>query len=169
MSWNFSYQYACLEFKQELSEKEIRAMLAELAPILLRKHQVNPNDFWSLEEIALDLEDSSISIAQALAQIENKLWSYLVQIEMTEGKANLIVRSEYDSDYDDTEIAEEIAKHLFSKTGNTHFIMRSAAFDNGGGYSHQWIGYFKEGEIVLKHTDEYFRAMFDIQPALMAA
>jgi hypothetical protein len=169
MSWNFSYQYACLEFKQELSEKEIRSMLAEIAPILLQKHQVNPNDFWSLEEIALDLEDGSISNAQALTQIENKLRLYLDQIEMIGGKTNLIVRSEYDSDYDDTEIAGEIAKHLFSKTGDTHFIMRSAAFDNSGGYSHQWIGYFKEGEIVLKHTDEYLREMFDIQPALMAA
>jgi hypothetical protein len=169
MSWNLSYQYSCLEFKQELSEKEIRSMLAELAPILLQKHQANPNDFWSLEEIALDLEDGSTSEAQALTQIEDKLWPYLVQIEMIEGKTTLIVRSEYDSDYADTEIADEIAKHLFSKTGSTHFIMRSAAFDNCGGYSHQWIGYLKEGEIVLKHTDEYFREMFEIQPALMAA
>jgi len=104
-----------------------------------------------------------------LTQIEDKLWPYLDQIETSEGKTSLIVRSEYDSDYDDTEVADEIAKHLFSKTGNTHFIMRSAAFDNCGGYSHQWIGYLKEGEVVLKHTDKYFREMFEKQPALMAA
>jgi len=160
MSWNISYQYACLQFKQELSEKEIRSMLAELAPILLQKHQASPNDFWSLEEIALDLEDGSTSEAQALTQIEDKLWPYLDQIETSKGKTSLIVRSEYDSDYGDTEVADEIAKHLFSKTGNTHFIMRSAAFDNGGGYAHQWIGYLMEGEVVLKHTDEYFNEMF---------
>jgi len=45
MSWNISCQYACLEFKQELYEKEIRSMLAELAPILLQKYQASPNDF----------------------------------------------------------------------------------------------------------------------------
>ncbi len=164
-----SYLYACLEFKQELSEKEIRSMLAELAPIILQKHKANPNDFWSLEEIALDLEDGSTSEAQAIAKIEGALWSYLDHIETTEGKTSLVVRSEYESDYDDADIADEIAKHLFSKTGNTHFIMRSAAFDKCGGYSHQWIGYLKEGEIVLKHTDAYFREMFEFQPALMAA
>jgi len=168
MSLNSSYQYACLEFKQESSEKEIRSMLAELAPVLLRKHQTSPNDFWSLEEIALDLEDGSISNAQAYTQITNKLWLYLDQIKIIEGKTNLVVRSEYDSDYDDTEIANEIAKHLFLKAGDTHFIMRSAAFDNCGGYSHQWIGYFKGGEVVLNHTDEYFREMFDTKPAFMA-
>jgi hypothetical protein len=168
MSWNLSYQYACLEFKQELSETEIRSMLAELAPIILQKHKANPNDFWSLEEIALDLEDGSISDMQALTKIENALWLYLDKIEMAEGKTTLIVRSEYDSDYDDTEVADEIAKHLFLKTGNTHFIMRSAAFDKCGGYSHQWIGYFKEGEVALKHTDDYFQQMFESQPALMA-
>jgi len=168
MSWNMPYQYVCLDFKQELADKEIRSMLAELAPILLQKHQANPNDFWSLEEIALDLEDGSTSEAQAIANIESALWSYLDHIETAEGKTSLVVRSEYDSDYDDTDIADEIAKYLFSKTGNTHFIMRSAAFDNSGGYSHQWIGYLKEGKVVLKHTDEYFSEMFENQPALMA-
>jgi hypothetical protein len=168
MSWNISYRYAFLEFKQELPEKEIRSMLAELAPILLQKHQADPNNFWSFEEIALDIEDASISEEQALTKIEGALWSYLNHIETVEGKTSLIVRSEYDSDYADTDIADEIAKHLFSKTGNTHFITCSAAFDNCGGYSHQWIGYFKEGEIVLKHTHEYFEEMFGKQPALMA-
>ena len=168
MSWNISYKYACIEFKQELPEKEIRSMLAELAPILLQKHQADPDVFWSLEDIALDIEDASISEEQALAKIEGVLWSYLNHIETAEGKTSLIVRSEDDSDYEDTEIADEITKLLFSKTGNTHFIMRSAAFDNHGGYSHQWIGYQKEGEIVLKHTDEYFEEMFGKQPALMA-
>jgi hypothetical protein len=169
MSWNVSYQYACLEFKQELPEKEIRSMLAELAPILLQKHQAVPRDFLSLELIALDLEDGSISDPQALTKVEDVLWSYLDHIETTEGKTSLVVRSEYDSDYYDTDIADEIAKYLFLKTGNTHFIMRSAAFDKCGGYSHQWIGYPKEGEVVLEHTDDYFREMFEIQTALMVA
>lgn len=144
-------------------------MLAELAPILLQKHQVAPHHFCSLEEIALDLEDASISAEQALVKVEGALWSYLDHIETAEGKTSLIVRSEYDSDYADTDIADEIAKYLFSKTGNTHFIMRSAAFDKCGGYSHQWVGYPKKGEIVLEHTDDYFREIFEIQTALMAA
>jgi len=169
MSFDLSYCYACIDFSRELSEKEIRSMLAELAPILLQKHQAKTNDFWSLEEIALDLENGSINNVEALTKIEDLLWLYLDEIETVEGETSLLVRSEYDSDYGETEVADEIAKHLFSKTGNTHFIMRSAAFDNCGGYSHQWIGYLKEGEVVLKHTDKYFREMFEKQPALMAA
>ena len=168
MSWNIDYRYAFLEFKQELPEKEIRSMLTELAPIILQKHQAAPRDFWSIEEIALELADESISEKQALATIDKILWRYIDQIEATDGKTSLIVRCEYDSEYDDEEVAQEIAKHLFLETGNTHFIMRSAAFDNCGGYSHQWIGYLKDGEVVLKHTDDYFQQMFESQPALMA-
>jgi hypothetical protein len=169
MSWSTSYQYACIEFQQEFSVKEIRLMLAELPPIILEKHQASPHHFWGIEEIALDLEGGSISKDHALNTIEESLWLYVDQVETAHGKTTLIVRSDDDeSDYGDSEIAHEVAKHLFSKTGNTHFIMRSAAFDKCGGYSHQWIGYLKKGEVVLKHTDEYFQQMFEIQPALMA-
>ncbi len=158
-----SYHYACIQFEQEFSDSEIRFMLKEFAPIILQKHQACPHDFLSVEEIALDLEDGSINNEQALQQIEDMLWRYVDKIEATDGKTNLIVRSECDSDYDDSEVADEIAKHLFSKTGNTHFIMRSAAFDKCGGYSHQWIGYLKDGKITLKHTDEFFQQMFASQ------
>lgn len=168
MSWNVSYKYACIEFQQEFTEKEIRSMLTELAPIILQKHQASPRDFWSIEEIALELADESISEKQALTTIDKVLWRYIDQIEAADGKTSLIVRCEYDSAYEDEEVAQEIAKYLFLKTGNTHFIMRSASFDKCGGYSHQWIGYFKEGEVGLKHTDDYFQQMFESQPALMA-
>jgi hypothetical protein len=169
MSWSTSYQYACIEFSQEFSKKEIRLMAAELAPIILQKYQASPNHFWGIEEIALELEVGSISKDDALNTIEESLWPYIDQIETANGKTTLVVRSDdEESDYGDSEIAHEVAKHLFSKTGNTHFIIRSAAFDNCGGYSHQWIGYLKDGEVVLKHTDEYFQQMFEIQPTLMA-
>ena len=168
MSWNLSYTYACIEFTEELSRESLRLMLADLAPTLLRRHQSDPHGFDSLDDIAYELEEGEINHEQAIAKIEDLMWLYLDHIQTIEGKTTLVVRSEDESDHDEAAIAEEITKHLFYKTGKTHFIMRCATFDNAGGYSHQWIGYLKQGEIVLRHTDEYFEEMFGRHPALMA-
>ena len=48
--------------------------------------------------------------------------------------------------------------------------MRSAAADREGSYAHQWIGYRKDGEVVLETTESYFDRLFastaNLQPQL---
>ena len=162
-----SSSYTCIEFQDQLSDNDLSSMIAVLAPIVLHKHQASMTEFSSIEEIALELDDDVITEEDALDKIQEVIWLYLDCIETTVNKTSLVVRSEDDSDYDDFELFREIAKHLFAKTQNTHFLLRSAAFDKGGAYSHQWIGYVKDGEVVLVHTDDYFEQMFERQPALM--
>jgi hypothetical protein len=171
MSYSVYHQYSCIQFEQEITKKEIRLMLAELAHDVLHEIETMPQTpssiFWSFEEIACDLEDESKSKEEALKSIEDTLWLYLDQIKVESGKTSLVVRSADDREYHDSEIAIAVSKHLFAKTGNSHFILRSAAFDFCHGYSHQWIGYFKNGEVVLQDTDKYFQRMFEAHPSLM--
>jgi hypothetical protein len=61
---------------------------------------------------------------------------------------------------DNYDLCDEISKFLFSKTTNPYFLMRSAAADREGSYAHQWIGYRKDGEVVLETTESYFERLF---------
>ncbi len=88
------------------------------------------------------------------------LWKHVKDLEFSEGRASLVVSAEAADDAYDTDLNQALIKFLFSKSGASHFLMRSAAFDKWGGYSHQWIGYWRDGEVVLEHTDDYFERIF---------
>ena len=162
MSWNYSQEYACISFDRAVPEAELRSMLAELAITLLDRQQGKVNCLDQLEDIANEVETGEISREEALEQITDISQNFLQNIDHSDDCTSLLVLSEYQSEYYDTDMAKEIAKHLFAKTNQSHFIWRSAAFDNGGAYSHQWVGFRAEQQVVLVHTDEYFARQFPV-------
>ena len=160
MSWDYSQEYACLSFDRVVPEEELRSMLAELAAGILQQHINTGEGIEGAEDIAYDLREGALELQAATNQLTDEAFMYLDQINHTDQGTELIVRSEYDSEYADEEMAQEIAKHLFAKTNESHFIWCRAAFDNRGAYSHQWIGFWENGKIELIHTYEYFQKQF---------
>ena len=124
----------------------------------------HPEHFYCLEE---ELPSDSECAVHVITQ---ELWKYIEGLDFGNGNATLMVCCEYDSEHDDSELSESLTKFLFSKSGMTHFLMRSAAFDNCGEYSHQWVGHWSNGEVVVEHTDEYFARIFQQgEPAPLVA
>ena len=167
MSWNLESIYSCLNFGHISSKDTIDALVVEYARIIWNNHQKtgeHPEHFYSLED---DLPSGEHECIRVIAQ---ELWKYIDNAEFGDKGTSLVVNYEYDSEKNDSDLAESLTKFLFSKSGMTHFLMRSAAFDKCGGYSHQWIGYWSNGEVVLDHTDEYFDRIFQQEePARLVA
>ena len=162
MSWNFDQEYACISFDRIVPEEELRSMLAELSINLLDRQLSNADCFYKLEDITYELENGEITREKALEQIADVSQKFLQKIEHIQDCTSITVLSEYDSEYDDTEMGKEIAKHLFAKSNESHFIWRRAAFDNGGAYSHQWIGFWEDHKIELIYADDYFAKQFSV-------
>jgi hypothetical protein len=160
MSWDYSQEYACISFDRVVQEEELRSMLAELSIKLLNLHLRDPYSLYHLEDTACELENQEITREQALEQITEISQNFLREIDHEADSTSLIVIADEESEYSDTDMAKEIAKHLFSKTKESHFIWRRAAFDKYGAYSHQWIGFWQDGQIELIHTDDYFASQF---------
>ena len=94
--------------------------------------------------------------------ITAELCKYVECVEFKEGSASIVVHYEYDSERDDCDLFEELCKFLFSRTSSPFFQIHSAAFDNAGSYSHQWIGYRKDGKIFLENSGDYFERVFQL-------
>jgi hypothetical protein len=165
MSWNHSEEYTCISFDRVVPEKELRLILAELSVNLLDRHLSKADCLDQLEDIAYEIENGKITREQALEQAAEISYNFLRNIDHTAGCTSVTVLAEYDSEYYDADMAQEIAKHLFAKTNESHFIWHTAAFDRYGSYSHQWIGFWQDGKIELVHTDEYFTKQFAIPAA----
>ena len=159
MSWNFEERYCCLEVAGINSIDDLNAFLNEYAQGIwqaLQETGEQPDHFYSVEEgIPCDIE-------AAVPMITTELLKYVECNQFNDdGTASIVVRSQYDSERDDIGLLEGLCKFLFQKTRSQSFSINSAAFDKSGGYSHQWIGYWKNGEIVLEHTDDYFQQIFE--------
>ena len=165
MPWDFSQEYACISFDRVVPEEELRSMLAELAINLLDRQKHNTDRLDQLEDTTDEIESGEITREQGLEQIIEIFQNFLREIDHGQDCTNLIVLAEYNSEYYDTDMAREIAKHLFAKTNRSHFVWRRAAFDKHGAYSHQWIGFWANTQIELVDTDEYFAKQFAVQAA----
>ena len=160
MSFNFSQEYTWLSFDRVVPEGQLHSMLADLAIILLDRQLSKSVCLDQLEDIVYDIENGEITKDQALEQITEISRNFLRDIDFGQYSTSFTVLTEYDSEYDDVEMAKEIAKFLFAKTRQSHFVWRSAAFDKHGAYSHQWIGFRKDGKIEMVCADEYFASQF---------
>jgi len=81
----------------------------------------------------------------------------------------LTVRSEYDSEYYDTDFADQLAGYLFSKSHNPYFLICHAAFSDWGGSSHPWIGRRKDGAVVVEYLPDCLDALLQEPAAAVLA
>ena len=165
MSSEYSQEYACISFDRIVPEEELCSMLAELAINLLDRQLSKADRFDQLEDITYELENGEITREEALEQIPDASQSYLREIDYTKDCTSINVLSEYQSESYDTDMAVEIAKHLFAKSNKSHFIWRRASFDNYGAYSHQWIGFLEDHKVEMIDADKYFAKQFSVLAA----
>ena len=165
MSSEYSQEYARISFDRVVPEEELRTMLADLSIKLLDRQLSKSDHFSQLEDITDEIENDVITRAEASEQITDISQNYLREIDYANDCTSLLVLSEYQSESYDTDIAIEIAKHLFAKSSKSHFIWRTASFDNYGAYSHQWIGFWEDHKVEMIDADEYFTKQFAIPAA----
>lgn len=170
MSWNLEYRYAALELQEIKSPEELHLLLQSFASSILQEYRETANIPDCMEDVAWDMEHGEFSsddeIIKAITQIASL---YLDEVEHTEDGATLTVRSEYDSEYYDTDFADQLAGYLFSKSHNPYFLIRHAAFSDWGGCSHPWIGRRKDGAVVVEYLPDCLDALLQEPAAAVLA
>jgi hypothetical protein len=157
MSVNIEEHYCCLEIEGVCSKGELNEVLKDFAKKIWEKLQETgeyPEHFYSVEE------EVPAGLDKALPVITAELWKYVSINDFNEGTASITIQYEYDSEKGDCELFENLCKFLFARSLALFFQIHSAAFDNSGSYSHQWVGYRKDGEIVLEYSDDYLKRVF---------
>jgi len=162
MSWIFVQEHACISFDRVVSEEDLSGMLAELATGIIQNNVDTGECPDHLEDIFYDFKEGNIDTKSASGQIVDAAFMYLDQINHSEKGTDLLVRTNNDEEYYDSTFAQEIAKHLFSKTSMPCFNWRSTTFDKSGGSSDLWIGFWENDQIELIHTDNYFAKQFAV-------
>ena len=170
MSWNVEYRYAALELQEIKSPEELHLLLQSFASIILQEYRETGGYPECMDDVFCDLEHGEFSsddeTIQAIADVSAL---YLINIKHEESGTFLLVRSEYDSEYSDTDFLEEFVIYLFAKSHDPYFLMRSAAFDKAGGYSHFWIGRRKDGAAVVEYLPDCLDALLQEPAAAVLA
>ena len=160
MSWNVEYRYAALELQEIKSPEELHLLLQSFASIILQEYRETEKSPDGMDDVFCDLEHGEFSsddeIIKAISDVSAL---YLDTIQHREDGTILTVRSEYDSEYYDTDFADQLACCLFAKSHNPYFLIRHAAFDKAGGYSHFWIGRHKDGAVVVEYLPDCLDAL----------
>lgn len=155
MSYIYSKEYCSISFGRLVTEDGLRSMLSELAPGILHQYVETGQCLGHAEEVAYQFREGEYDLESATDQITDIATLYLDQIVHTEQGTQLVVRSEGDEDHWDCEMAEEIAKHLFAKSDQNHFIWHSVTFDGCEGDSCESIGFRKNGRVLIVDTATY--------------
>lgn len=149
-------QYACLEMPGISSKEQLVELLKVYAQNILQMKEVKKDSPFDYLQDAV----TGLSHEEAISMIVDQLLNYIKIEDITSQGASLLVEAHYEGEAGNYDLCDEISKFLFSKTPNPYFLMRSAAADREGSYAHQWIGYRKDGEVVLVATESYFDQLF---------
>ena len=165
MSWNLDYRYAVLCLHDVNSVEALNSLLTDYASSVLKAYRETTDYPDCMDDVFGRVEEGEFSseeeIIQAIADI---VALYLDEVECTEEGVSLVVRCEEDTEYDDTDFVAELAAYLFAKSHNPYFIIHRAAYDNSGGYSHQWIGRRKNGSVLVEYLPDFLDNLWN-EPA----
>ena len=169
MSWNVEYRYAVLQLHEVKSPEELHSLLLDLASSILDEYRETEKYPECLDDLNCDLDQGEFSDDEIIKAIADIAALYLDNIEHEESGTSLLVRSEYDSEYSDMDFLEKLASYLFAKSHAPYFLIRSAAFDKAGGYSHHWIGRRKDGAVVVEYLPDCLDALLQEPSAAVLA
>ena len=157
MGWYIGERYCCLELDHIENDTWLDELLNEYAAQILTCLDSNidtPDHLQCIREELLGNQDVDIQM------ISDEVRAYISTKHLDSGKASMLIRCQSEDGNYDVDLFEDICKFFFSRSSESHLLIRSAEFDKGGGYWHQWVGYHKDGEIVVKNTDAFFRDFF---------
>jgi hypothetical protein len=170
MSWNLEYRYAALELHEVKSSEALHSLLQSFASIILQEYRETEGYPECMDDVFCDLENGEFSSDDEIIKAISDVFAlYLDTIQHREDGTFLLVRSEYDSEYSDMDFLEKFVIYLFAKSHNPYFLIRSAAFDKAGGYSHFWIGRHKDGAVVVEYLPDCLDALLQEPSAAVLA
>jgi len=153
-------QYACLEMPSISSEEQLAELLKVFAEqILEMPNTESDSPFAYFQDVT-----NGLSKEEAINTILSQLLNYIDIEYINVQGASVIVQAHYEGDADNYDLCDEISKFLFTKTAKPYFLMRSAAADREGAYAHQWVGYRKDGGVVLESTEKFLDQLFASKP-----
>jgi hypothetical protein len=170
MSLNVECRYAVLKLHDVKSPEELHLLLLDLASSILHEYRETENYPDCFDDLIWDIEQGEFSgddeIIKAIADIASL---FLDNIQHEESGTTLLVVSEYDSEYDDTDFLEKLVSYLLTKSHAPYFLIRQTAFDRAGGYSHNWIGRRKDGAVVVEYLPDCLDALLQEPAAAVLA
>lgn len=149
-------QYTCFELPSITSKEQLIDTLKVYANQILSMTAVEEGTIFQY----LQDEVAEQGTEQAIQETTEKLLKYIDIEHISSQGASIVVEAHYEGDNDDYDLCEAISKFFFSQTSEPYFLMRSAAADRDGSYSHQWVGYWSNGEVVVEKTESYFDRLF---------
>ena len=156
MSWNLSAQSCCLELKEIKTKAEFDALLKSLATEIWKEciYDDCVPDHFGCDDIPSDEEQGVVLIA-------NGLKNYIIQFDCSDEGASFIVYSEYDvQECGDGDLADRISTFFLLNSGLQYCLTQSAAFDNSGGYAHQWITVRDGDQVKSMSTHKFMETLF---------
>jgi hypothetical protein len=165
MSWNVEYRYAALELQEVKSSEALLSLLQSFASSILQEYRETESYPECMDDVFCDMEQGKFSgDDETIKAIADVSALYLDEVEFPKEGASLLVRTEDESEYEDTDFADQLACYLFAKSHNPYFLIRHAAFGDWGGCSHPWIGRRKGGAVVVEYLPDCLDALLQ-EPA----
>lgn len=151
MSWNLHAQSCCIKLAEVKSNAEFDALLSSLAFQIWKECICDDciPDHFGCDDIPLDE-------VQGVSFILDGLKQYIIEFNCNEEGVSFVVYSEYDvQECGDMELSERISEFFLLNSSIPYCLTQSSAFDNSGGYAHQWIT-FKDGDQVRSMSSQSF-------------
>ena len=157
MGWYIGERYCCLELDQIVNDTWLDELLNEYAAQIwtcLDSNVDTPDHLQCIREELVGNQEADIEM------ISDEVRAYISIEHLGSGKSSMLIRCQSEDSNCDVDLFEDVCKFFFLRSSESHLLIRSAEFDKGGGYSHQWVGCYKDGEIVVKNTDDFFDDFF---------
>ena len=158
MSYYHSEEYAHIEFDRPVPEEELRSMLAELAAGVIQQYELTGTFPDHAEDALQSFANGEHNQQAAIQEIADAAQQYIDCLEYDGDRTKIKIYAEYQSEHCwDSEFAEEVAKHLFSKTSMSHFTWHFSSFSEYGGEGSESIGFRQGNQVVLLGIEEYLQ------------
>jgi len=157
MSWNLNYFYSSLRLTGITDHHHFESLLLGFSQELLSLVRANPSSSIEFEDLDLDLE---LPDEDLIPEINEALKRYVKGTSFVDSVFHLNLESEYDSENSCDAVVDFLCQKLFAYSCDPYFVLSSAAFDRGGGYSHQRVCYQLNNEFVVDSTHEFFDKFF---------
>jgi len=160
MSWNLSSYYSCVSLAGIADAPALNELLQRFATSILPDLLADEDhDLWSaFDDIREDVEDGDSE--SAVAALVKQIHLYLKDVSYQGGGVSFVVGAEYGSDTDCGDLVDTLCKFLLPYASTPYLLMRAAAFDRDGGYSHQNLLYNKDGQVVREHIPDLLERLF---------
>ncbi|QCH14974.1 hypothetical protein CB0101_08575 [Synechococcus sp. CB0101] len=157
MSWNIIHYYSSLRLIGITDHDHFELLLLGFSKELLSLIRTNPSSSIEFGDLDLDLE---LPDEDLIPEINEAFKRYVKETSVDDSVFYLSLESEYDSENSCDAVVDFLCQKLFDYSCDLYFVLSTAAFDRGGGYSHQRVCYQLNNEFVVAPIHDFFDKFF---------